>query len=185
MGTASTLASVNRGQVRECAVNLYGRARTVLVSDQIVMLKTLKRPIKGVWVYRRTRWVFMFSTDLTLSIAEITEYCGARGRPDGFKELRRDIGSAPIPRAEQKSCGGKKPPGLLPDGHFTHLDLRLSPGENAMATACGQRLQLFRLFRRPKVSDPGSIGQEFCYTLPGCMQIGGKTLVAAMMRMPA
>ena len=37
----------------------------------------------------------MFSTDLTLSIAEIIEYYGARWKiEDGFKELKRDIGSA-------------------------------------------------------------------------------------------
>ena len=95
LGTTSTLASVKREQAREYTVNLYGRMRTVLASDQIVMLKTLKRPIKVVWVYRRTRWVAMFSTDLTLSIAEIIEYYGARWKiEDGFKELKRDIGSA-------------------------------------------------------------------------------------------
>ena len=70
--------------------------RTVLASDQIVMLKTLKRPIKVVWVYRRTRWVAMFSTDLTLSIGEIIDYYGARWRPDGFIELKRHIGSVDI-----------------------------------------------------------------------------------------
>lgn len=95
LGTTSTLASMNRGQAREYTVNLYGRMRTVLACDRIVMLKTLKRPVKVVWVYRRTRWVALFATDLTLSVAEIIEYYGARWKiEDGFKELKRDIGSA-------------------------------------------------------------------------------------------
>ena len=172
LGTTSTLASVKKGQAREYTVNLYGRMRTVLASDQIVMLKTLKRPIKVVWVYRRTRWVAMFSTDLTLSIAEIIEYYGAKVEDRG-RFQRTEAGYRQCRYPEQKSCGGKKPPGLLPDGHFAHLDLRLSPGENAMSTACGQRPQPFRLFRRPKVSGPSSIGQEFCSTLPRSTQIGG------------
>ncbi len=95
LGTTSTLASVNRGKAEEYTVDLYGRTRTVLASDRIVMLKTLKRPVKVVWVYRRTRWVALFSTDLTLSVAEIIEYYGARWKIEaGFKELKRDIGSA-------------------------------------------------------------------------------------------
>jgi len=95
LGTTSTLALVNRGQAQEYTVDLYGRMRTVLASDRIVMLKTLKRPVKVVWVYRRTRWVALFSTDLTLSVAEIIEYYGARWKIEaGFKELKQEIGSA-------------------------------------------------------------------------------------------
>ena len=76
-------------------VNLYGRVRTVLACDQVVMVKTLKRPIRVVWVYRRTQWVALFSTDLTLSVSEIIEYYGARWKIEaGFKELKQDIGSA-------------------------------------------------------------------------------------------
>ena len=85
----------NREQAREYTVNLYGRIRTVLAYDRIVMLKTLKCPVKVVWMYRRTQWVALFSTDLTLSVAEIIEYYGARWKIEaGFKELKRDIGSA-------------------------------------------------------------------------------------------
>ena len=63
--------------------------------DQVVMVKTLKRPIRVVWVYRRTQWVALFSTDLTSTVAEIIEYYGARWKIEaGFKELKRDIGSA-------------------------------------------------------------------------------------------
>ena len=76
-------------------VNLYGRVRTVLAYDQVVMVKTLKCPIRVVWVYRRTQWVALFTTDLSLSVTEIIEYYGARWKIEaGFKELKRDIGSA-------------------------------------------------------------------------------------------
>jgi DDE superfamily endonuclease len=95
LGTTSSLALVNRERARETTVNLYGKLRTVLAYDQVVMQKTLKCPIKVVWVYRRTQWVALFSTDLTLSVAEIIEYYGARWKIEaGFKELKRDIGSA-------------------------------------------------------------------------------------------
>jgi len=95
LGTTSSLALANRERARETTVNLYGRVRTVLAYSQVVMQKTLKCQIKVVWVYRRTRWVALFSTDLTLSVTEIIEYYGARWKIEaGFKELKRDIGSA-------------------------------------------------------------------------------------------
>jgi hypothetical protein len=95
LGTTSSLALVNKDRAREVTVNLYGRIRTVVACEQVVMQKTLKCPIKVVWVYRRTQWVALFSTDLTLSVTEIIEYYGARWKIEaGFKELKRDIGSA-------------------------------------------------------------------------------------------
>ena len=46
------------------------------------------------WVYRKTQWVALYSTDLTLSVEEIIEYYGARWKIEAcFKELKRDIGS--------------------------------------------------------------------------------------------
>ncbi|WP_230990970.1 transposase [Bathymodiolus platifrons methanotrophic gill symbiont] len=58
------------------------------------MLKTLKRPVQVVWVFRRTQWIALFTTDLNLSITQIIEYYGARWKIEsGFKELKQDIGS--------------------------------------------------------------------------------------------
>ena len=95
LGTASSLACLHREQAHELRINLYGRERTVTAFDQVVMVKTLKRPIRVVWVYRRSQWVALFTTDLTLTVAEIIEYYGARWKVEaGFKELKRDIGSA-------------------------------------------------------------------------------------------
>ena len=94
-GTTTSLAEANRERARETIVNLYGRLRTVWAYEQIVMQKTLKCPIRVVWVYRRTQWVALFTTDLSLSVTEIIEYYGARWKIEaGFKELKQDIGSA-------------------------------------------------------------------------------------------
>jgi hypothetical protein len=94
-GTASSLASEYKDQTCEYTINLYGRERTVLAYEQVFMVRTLKCPIRVVWVYRKTQWISLFTTDLSLSVAEIIEYYGARWKIEaGFKELKRDIGSA-------------------------------------------------------------------------------------------
>jgi hypothetical protein len=51
LGATSSLALVNKERTRETTVNLYARLQTVLAYNQVVMLKTLKCPIKVVWVY--------------------------------------------------------------------------------------------------------------------------------------
>ena len=59
------------------------------------MLKTLKCPVRVVWVFRKTQWVALFSTDMDLSIEQIIEYYGARWKIEsGFKEIKQDIGSS-------------------------------------------------------------------------------------------
>lgn len=95
LGTTSSLAVQCQELASEYRVNLYGRKRSVLAYDRVVMLKTLKCAVRVVWIYRRTQWVALFSTDLTLSVNEIIEYYGARWKIEAcFKELKRDIGSA-------------------------------------------------------------------------------------------
>lgn len=95
LGNASSLAMIYKHLAKEYNVNLYGSSRTVVAYDRVVMLKTLKCAVKVVWVYRKTRWIALFSTDLTLSVQEIIEYYGARWKIEAaFKELKRDIGSA-------------------------------------------------------------------------------------------
>lgn len=94
-GTAKSLA----GELKDFAigydVNLYGRIRTVVAYERLVMLKTIKCAVKVVWIYRQSQWVALFSTDTTLSAAQIIEYYGARWKIEAaFKELKRDIGSA-------------------------------------------------------------------------------------------
>lgn len=95
LGDAAALATRFKLLASEYLVNLYGRNRTVVAYDCVVMLKTLKCPVRVVWIYRKTQWVALFSTDLTLSVQQIIEYYGARWKIEAaFKELKQDIGSA-------------------------------------------------------------------------------------------
>ena len=94
LGKASEMAAKYHDQAKPFEVNLYGRTREVMAFDQVVMLKTLKCPVRVVWVYRQTQWVALFTTDLSLSVQQMIEFYGARWKIEsGFKELKQDIGS--------------------------------------------------------------------------------------------
>jgi hypothetical protein len=95
LGNTSVLANWLKPFGKQYSVNLYGRKRTVVACDQVVMLKTLKCAVRVVFIYRRTQWVALYSTDLTLGVTKIIEYYGARWKIESaFKELKQDIGSA-------------------------------------------------------------------------------------------
>ena len=95
LGSVATLAAIFKPNAKSYAVNLYGRQRTVLAYEQVVMLKTLRCAVRVVWIYRFSKCTPLFSTDLTLSVRQIIEYYGARWKIEAlFKELKRDIGSA-------------------------------------------------------------------------------------------
>lgn len=94
LGKVSELAALHHEQAKQYEINLYGRIREVIAFDRVFILKTLKCPVRVVWVYRKTQWVALFSTDLSLSVQQIIEYYGARWKIEsGFKELKQDIGS--------------------------------------------------------------------------------------------
>jgi hypothetical protein len=95
LGSTAMLADRFKSLANEYKVNLYGRDRTVVAYERVVMLKTIRCAVKVVWIYRRTQWVALYSTDLTLSVRQIIEYYGARWKIEAFfKELKRDMGSA-------------------------------------------------------------------------------------------
>ncbi|MEN8173654.1 MAG: transposase, partial [Chloroflexota bacterium] len=95
LGCAKTLAKRAKRHATPCSVNLYGKQRDVLAYDKIVMLKTLKCAVRVVWIYRKSQWVALFSTDLDLSVVQIIEYYGARWKIEsGFKEIKQEIGSS-------------------------------------------------------------------------------------------
>ena len=76
-------------------LHVYGAVREVLAAEQVVMLKTLRCPGRVVWVYRRTQWVALMTTDLDLSIEQIIEFYSARWKIEaGFREIKQEIGSA-------------------------------------------------------------------------------------------
>jgi len=95
LGTCAEMAATFKAQASKLRVFLYGDYRDVMIYSTVVMLKTLKCPIRIVWVFRKTQWVALFSTDLDLSIKQIIEYYGARWKIEsGFKEIKQEIGSS-------------------------------------------------------------------------------------------
>jgi hypothetical protein len=95
LGSCSEMAAIFKEQASKLRVFLYGDYRDVMTYSTVVMLKTLKCPIRVVWVFRKTQWVALFSTDLDLSIKQIIEYYGARWKIEsGFKEIKQEIGSS-------------------------------------------------------------------------------------------
>jgi len=95
LGSCAEIAARTKIQASSHRVFLYGHHRDVLVTTKLVMLKTLKCPVRVIWVFRKTQWIALFSTDLDLSIEQIIEYYGARWKIEsGFKEIKQDIGSS-------------------------------------------------------------------------------------------
>jgi len=94
LGSVTDMAAEVLQQAKTYNVNLYGKRREVRAYDAVVMVKTLKCPVRVVWVFRKTQWVALFTTDLELSVTQIIEHYGARWKIEsGFKELKQDIGS--------------------------------------------------------------------------------------------
>ncbi len=95
LGSADECATAYKEKAQAYSVFLYGKQREVQAFAQVVILKTLKCPICVVWVYRQSRYVALFTTDLSLSIEQIIEFYGARWKIEaGFKEIKQEIGSA-------------------------------------------------------------------------------------------
>lgn len=95
LGSVNDCAIRWREKAQPYTVSLYGKKREVLVYSQMVMLKTIKCPVRIVWVFRQTRYIALMTTDLELSIKQIIEYYGARWKIEsGFKEIKQEIGSS-------------------------------------------------------------------------------------------
>jgi hypothetical protein len=93
-GTAKTLSNRLKRHTNNYQIFLYGKTREVHATDRVLLLKTIKIPVRVVWVYYRTQWVALFTTDLTLTVEQIITYYGARWKIEsGFKELKQEIGS--------------------------------------------------------------------------------------------
>lgn len=74
--------------------------------ERVAMLKTIRCAVKVVWVYRQSRWVALYSTDLTLAAQQIIAYYGARWKIEAlFKELKRDVGSAETQTRNPQAVG--------------------------------------------------------------------------------
>jgi hypothetical protein len=95
LGTATELAALMRARAQTYTLPIYGAVREVLAAERVVMLKSLRCPVRVVWVYRKTQWVALMTTDLALSTAQIIAYYAARWKIEaGFREIKQEIGSA-------------------------------------------------------------------------------------------
>ena len=95
LGSVAECAAGYKSMARFYTVFLYGKRREVQAYSQTVTLKTMKCPVRVVWVYKKTRYVALMTTDLALSVEQIIEFYGARWKIEaGFKELKQEIGSA-------------------------------------------------------------------------------------------
>ena len=95
LGSVKAMQGALRATARTYSLNLYGRVRDVVAAEQVVMLKTLRCQVRVVWVFRRTQWIALVTTDLTLTVAQIIEIYGARWKIEaGFREIKQEIGSA-------------------------------------------------------------------------------------------
>lgn len=95
LGSCAEMAARFISQASTHRVFLYGKYREVKAFSMTAMLKNIKCPVQVVWVFRKTQWVAIFSTDMELSVERIIEYYGARWKIEsGFKEIKQDIGSS-------------------------------------------------------------------------------------------
>ena len=95
LGNAAELAARMRTQAQTYTLHVYGALREVVAAERVVMLKSLRCPVRVVWVYRKTQWVALMTTDLTLTVEQIVEYYSARWKIEaGFREIKQEIGSA-------------------------------------------------------------------------------------------
>ena len=95
LGSVNDCAAQFKENSQAYTVFLYGKKRDVQAYSQKVMLKTMKCQVRVVWVYRKTRYVALMTTDMTLSVEQIIEYYGARWKIEsGFKEIKQEIGSS-------------------------------------------------------------------------------------------
>jgi hypothetical protein len=95
LGSVKAMQTALRSTARTYSLNLYGQVRDMVAAEQVVMLKTLRCRVRVVWVYRRTQWIALVTTDLTLTVAQIIEIYGARWKIEaGFREIKQEIGSA-------------------------------------------------------------------------------------------
>jgi len=95
LGNAADLAAAMREKARTFTLHVYGAMREVVAAERVVMLKTLRCPVRVVWVYRKTQWVALMTSDLGLSVEQIIEFYSARWKIEaGFREIKQEIGSA-------------------------------------------------------------------------------------------
>ena len=95
LGNAAEIADKMRQHATAYTLHVYGALREVVAAQEILMLKSLRRCVRVVWVYHKSQWVALLTTDLDLSVEQIIEYYSARWKIEaGFREIKQEIGSS-------------------------------------------------------------------------------------------
>jgi hypothetical protein len=89
LGSVDQCAGDYRERAQTVSVMLYGKQRDVLAYSRTVMLKMMKCKVRVVWVFRKTSYVALMTTDLSLSVEQMIEYYGARWKSVSKRSNRR------------------------------------------------------------------------------------------------
>lgn len=73
LGNASDLARTLQAEACAYTLPLYGRVRAVMAVERQVMLRMLRCQVRVVWVFRKTQWVALVTTDRRLTVEQIIE----------------------------------------------------------------------------------------------------------------
>jgi copper ion binding protein len=143
LGNPAQLAAALQGEARTYTLNLYGGVREVAAAERLVMLKTLRCQVRVVWVFRRTQWVALVTTDLDpLGRPDHRVLWGAlenRGRvPRDQAGDRQRRNSDPQPGCRDQSSQ------FLSGRHHPHLDLRCTLGEGTAPALCHRQAHRMR-----------------------------------------
>ena len=96
LGSASELAAAYQAKAKPYDVSLYGKCREVLAHDRVLMLKTLRCPVRVVWVYRGSQWIALVTTDLALTVQQIIDDLErTKGNGHALLMLDREMGARP------------------------------------------------------------------------------------------
>ena len=171
LGCVAELAEPLRAQAQCYQVHVYGAVREIEAADQVVMLKRLRCAVRVVWVYRRRQWVALMSTDLTLSLAQIVEFCSARWKIEaGFREIKQEIGSD----ADAQPRCGEQSSALLHSGHDPDVDLCRPSSPSPSATLCFREHDRICLCRCAPMARQAHRRGGFRYRLPRIRQTPSK-----------
>ena len=95
IGSVTIQAIYRKKDAKTYTVHLYGKHREVQAASRVVVLRSLHTRVRVVWIYRKTQWLALFTTDLDLTIPQIIEYYGTRWKEvDTFGRGHPDLPAA-------------------------------------------------------------------------------------------
>jgi len=156
LGTTTSLAKANRARALEMIVNLYGRLRTVLACEQIVMQKTLKCRF-GWCGYIAGRSGLPSSPRICpCQLPRLSNTTAQGGRSRLVSKNSNRISAVPKPKIE--SGGGPKPSELCMMATSLTWIYACNLNKTPSRRHAVKGRKPFRLFRCQKIDCPSSIG---------------------------